>query len=90
LCVILIEGEIVTPSEHAGEFVMKLLAEQKLTQVDIQLIMEGTSELVNHIVQEKLKEARVHLIEHGCSHVEVIENLKKKTDTIFGHLFWSP
>ena len=41
----------------AGDFVLNLLAEQKMTQVNIKYVMDVGTKLVNEAVNRKLQEA---------------------------------
>ena len=63
---------------NAGNFVMNLLAEQKLTQVDMQAVMSGTDLLIKKKLEELINEASVQLQESGCSdeQLEILQNLK--------------
>ena len=45
----------------AGDFVLNILAEQKMTQVNIKYVMDVGTKLVNEAVNRKLKEA-LHLV----------------------------
>ena len=64
---------------NAGKFVMNLLGEQKLSQVDIQSVMCGTDLLMKQEVEGLLDEAEAQLLESGCSdeQVEILKKLKE-------------
>jgi hypothetical protein len=63
---------------HAGNFVMKLLAEQKLSQVDMQAVMSGTDLLIKKKLEDLINEASAQLEESGCSNeqLEILRNLR--------------
>lgn len=47
---------------------MKLLADHKMTQVDMQAIMSGVSEIVKHHADCKVNEAITNLKGNNCRH----------------------
>lgn len=61
---------------EATKFVMLLMSDHKMTQLDIQSVLKGTSDFINSIVVQKLEEAATILRENGCVHTEMVEGVK--------------
>ncbi len=74
-----------------ANFFRNLLADQKLTQVDVQAVMKGTSVLVKSEVEGQLQHAISLMESNGCSeeHVQLLEcqlATYKTTDLFQGSL----
>ena len=70
--------KIESLSVAAGKFVMTMLADQKQTQVDMQLIMKGVQSLVETAVGTTLSEIKSLLIRENCSHADSLQSLEAK------------
>lgn len=70
------DNSIESVSVAAGKFVMTMLADQKQTQVDMQLIMKGVQTLVHKAVDATLSEIRQLLVRESCSHVNSLNALQ--------------
>lgn len=78
-----------TSDPHKGaRFVMRILADQKFSQIDVQYVMKETGILMEAVVNEKLEEMDRKLKEEGCDHSRLIEDLKNSFtgDEIFNGL----
>lgn len=69
-----------------GLYILTLLEERKMNQVDIQVIMKATTKLIDQAVSTKLGEAVTLLQAAGCSHVPAIEHLADTQADHFRHL----
>lgn len=66
---------VETLNVATGQFLMSLLADQKLTQVDMQMIMKHVQNLVNMSNAVTIREVEALLKQHNCHHTHVLENL---------------
>ncbi len=70
----------------AANFVLKLLAEQKLTQVNIQYIMTAGTELLNNAIKANLQEAVRLIVENKLDPMSALSSLLDCKATPFAQL----
>jgi hypothetical protein len=70
----------------AANFVLKLLAEQKLTQVNIQYIMNAGTELLNKAINANLQEAIRLIVERKLDPMSALSSLLDCKATPFAQL----
>lgn len=70
----------------AGDFVLNLLAEQKMTQVNIKYVMDVATKLVNEAVNRKLKEALHLILENNLDPSSALSSLLDCQDKPFEKL----
>lgn len=70
----------------AGDFVLNLLAEQKMTQVNIKYIMDEGTDLLNEAVNRKLQEALHLILEKNLDLISALSSLLDCKDKPFEKL----
>jgi hypothetical protein len=70
----------------SANFVLKLLAEQKLTQVNIQYIMTAGTELLNNAIKANLQEAIRLIVENKFDPMSALSSLLDCKETPFAQL----
>ncbi len=65
---------------HPGRYVLKLLSERKLTQVDVQYVMKETSNFMKSEVMQELTKLQRMMEDEGCElrYLTMIEQIKEE------------
>ena len=64
------------PNVATAEFVLRMLEDNKLNQVQLQSVMEGTNSLLRDTVNRTLESVHHLLRQSGCDHSMIVEQLK--------------
>jgi hypothetical protein len=64
------------PNVVTAEFVLRMLEDNKLNQVQLQSVMEGTNSLLRDTVNRTLESVNHLLRQSGCDHSVIVEELK--------------
>lgn len=64
------------PFRDPAFYVLNLLEERKFTQVDVQFVMDTTTQFVNQTVSSVLDEALQALEKEGCAHADVLKQMR--------------
>jgi hypothetical protein len=77
------------PQVAAAEFVLNMLGDNKLNQVQLQSVMDGANSLVRDVVKKTLDSVNHLLTQSGCDHSVIIGDLKleNKMSLNFFHEF---